>query len=78
MSGFAGGNLVLPGAPPPPALSAWWTGPTLAGAIDELPAVDRGAPRPLRLPVADVIPGGARHAGAYSPRAMVEGLGVKV
>ena len=56
VSGFEGANLVLPGAPPPPQLSAWWSGPTLAGAIDELPRVERGPPRPLRLPVADVIP----------------------
>jgi len=40
-----------------PWRAAWWEGPTLAGAIDALPAVERGPPRPLRLPVADVIPG---------------------
>ena len=55
-----------------PCYAAWWEGPTLAGAIDELPAVERGPPRPLRLPVADVIPG-SRTLGAAAVGGKVEG-----
>ena len=67
VSGFEGVNLV-PGEcsiPVPNALSEWWSGGTLTECIDDVPTVDRGAPRPFRMPIADVIPNGtSRTLGA--------------
>ena len=57
VSGVEGVNLALPNAGPNAELAAWWDGPTLVGAIDALPPVDRGAPLPLRMPVSDVVAG---------------------
>ena len=67
VSGFEGVNLVPNGdVPVPQSLALWWTGGTLTEAIDALPAVDRGAPRPFRMPIADVVVGnsGGRALGA--------------
>ena len=67
VSGFEGVNLV-PGEcsiSVPNALSEWWSGGTLTECIDDVPTVDRGAPRPFRMPIADVIPNGtSRTLGA--------------
>ena len=40
-----------------PILTLCFTG-TLTECIDDVPTVDRGAPRPFRMPIADVIPNG--------------------
>ena len=56
--GPTGENLVKP--PTEPALAAWWTGPTLAAAIDGFAPPNRQVDRPLRMPVADVARVGAK------------------
>lgn len=64
VSGFEGVNLVPNGdVPIPQSLARWWTGGTLTEAIDALPAVDRGAPRPFRMPIADVVVGNSGGGG---------------
>lgn len=41
-------------APTNPLLSAWWHGPTLVAAIDQLPAATSSLDKPLRMPVTEV------------------------
>lgn len=72
-----GDNLAKP--PADPRLSAWWSGPTLAEAIDRFRPAHRLVEKPLRLPVADVqksgktgvVVGGKLEGGALKPGTVV-------
>ena len=77
VSGVEGVNLALPNAGPNAELAAWWDGPTLVGAIDALPPVDRGAPLPLRMPVSDVVAGGSRSLGPAAVGGKIEAGSVR-
>lgn len=50
LSGFTGANLK---APLSKQVCPWFDGPTLLGALDALPPMDRKADAPLRIPVVD-------------------------
>ncbi|KAL4857598.1 HBS1-like protein [Chlorella vulgaris] len=75
--GPSGDNLVKP--PADPRLAAWWTGATLAQAIDSFQPTDRSTDKPLRLPVSDVsrsgkggvTVGGKLEGGALRPGSRV-------
>ena len=63
LAGREGVNLSAPVAGTAHPLAAWWTGPSLLGAVDALPARPAPPPAPLRLPVWDLLSGGVRSLG---------------
>ena len=68
-----GQNLVH--APTEAALAAWWRGPTLAEAIDQLPVGVPALGRPLRMPVTEV---GKASRGAVSTSGKLEAGALQV
>ena len=55
VSGIDGANITSDGSELPEALSSWYTGPTLIDALRALKLPSRGEPKPLRMPIADII-----------------------
>ena len=53
VSGVEGVNLVGN----TPTMLSWYNGPSLTSAIDAIPAVNRGAPKPFRMPVTEIVSG---------------------
>jgi len=63
LAGREGVNLAAPVAGSTHPLAQWWSGPSLLGAVDALPPRPPPPAAPLRLPVWDLLSGGARSLG---------------
>jgi len=61
----------------PASLSAWYRGPSLLGAIDNLPPINRGSPKPLRLPVSEIVVGD-RELGTCAIGGKIESGSIRV
>ena len=55
VSGIEGANITPEDAPLPAALSAWYRGQTLVESFRSLKTPSRGEPKPLRMPLADIV-----------------------
>lgn len=55
VSGIEGANISPSDAPLPTQLSAWYRGPTLIDALRAIKIPSRGEPKPLRMPIADIV-----------------------
>ena len=55
VSGIEGANIAPDDAPLPDALSAWYRGQTLVDSLRSLKTPSRGEPKPLRMPIADIV-----------------------
>ena len=55
VSGIDGANISPIDAPLPAQLSAWYRGPTLIDALRAIKLPPRGEPKPLRMPIADIV-----------------------
>ncbi len=73
LAGREGVNLTAPVAGGTHPLATWWSGKSLLGAIEALPARAPPPPAPLRLPVWELLPPGASRAlGAVAAGGKVE------
>jgi len=52
LSGYTGANLKDPVSK---SIAPWWDGPSLLGALDQLPPLERKVDAPLRIPVTDIF-----------------------
>ena len=79
VSGMEGTNISPDGAAAlPDALASWYRGPTLVDALRAVKIPSRGAPKPLRMPIADIITevrslGGAACGGKIEAGSLMKG-----
>jgi elongation factor 1 alpha-like protein len=78
VSGIEGANISPDDAPLPEDFASWYHGPTLVDALRAIRITARGEPKPLRLPIADIVTevrslGGAACGGKIEAGSLVKG-----